>query len=73
MEDKLFFVLFYFKCYPTFDLAGILFDFDRSQANRWLHRLPSGNGRMEETDGVILLMTTKELESQLLALSQPIS
>lgn len=39
MEDKLFFVLFYFKCYPTFDLAGILFDFDRSQANRWLHRL----------------------------------
>ena len=39
MEDKLFFVLFYFKCYPTFDLAGIFFDFDRSQANRWLHRL----------------------------------
>ena len=39
MEDKLFFVLFYFKCYPTFDLAGLLFDFNRSQANRWLHRL----------------------------------
>lgn len=39
MEDKLFFVLLYFKCYPTFDLAGILFDFDRSQAHRWLHRL----------------------------------
>lgn len=39
MEDRLFFVLFYFKCYPTFDLAGILFDFDRSQAHRWLHRL----------------------------------
>jgi hypothetical protein len=39
MEDKLFYVIFYFKCYPTFDLAGILFDFDRSQAHRWLHRL----------------------------------
>jgi hypothetical protein len=39
IEDKLFFVLFYFKCYPTFDLAGILFDFDRAQAHRWLHRL----------------------------------
>lgn len=39
MSDKLFFVLFYFKCYPTFDLAGLLFDFDRSQAHRWLHRL----------------------------------
>lgn len=38
-EEKLFYVLFYFKCYPTFDLAGILFDFDRSQAHRWLHRL----------------------------------
>ena len=39
IDHQLFFVLFYFKCYPTFDLAGILFDLDRSQANRWLHRL----------------------------------
>jgi len=38
-EDKLIYVLFYFKCYPTFDLAGLIFDMDRSQANRWLHRL----------------------------------
>jgi len=37
--EKQFYVLFYFKCYPTFDLAGILFDSDRSQAHRWLHRL----------------------------------
>jgi hypothetical protein len=26
IEAKLFYILFYFKCYPTFDLAGILFD-----------------------------------------------
>ena len=39
VEDKLIYVLFYFKCYPTFDLAGLLFDLNRSQANRWLHRL----------------------------------
>ena len=39
IDQKLFFVLFYFKCYPTFDLAGILFDLNRSEANRWLHRL----------------------------------
>ncbi len=39
VEDKLLYVLFYFKCYPTFDLAGLLFDLNRSQANRWLHRL----------------------------------
>jgi hypothetical protein len=38
-EQKLFYILFYFKCYPTFDLAGLLFDFDRSQAHRWMHRL----------------------------------
>ena len=39
MSERLFFVLFYFKCYPTFDLAGLLFDVDRSQSNRWLHKL----------------------------------
>jgi hypothetical protein len=39
VEDKLIYILFYFKCYPTFDLAGVLFDLDRSQANRWMHRL----------------------------------
>ena len=39
VEEKLIYILFYFKCYPTFDLAGILFDLDRSQANRWMHRL----------------------------------
>jgi hypothetical protein len=39
VEDKLIYILFYFKCYPTFDLAGLLFDLNRSQANRWMHRL----------------------------------
>jgi hypothetical protein len=39
IKHKLFYILFYFKCYPTFDLASILFDFDRSQAHRWTHRL----------------------------------
>jgi hypothetical protein len=39
IEAKLFYILFYYKCYPTFDLAGILFDFDRSQAHEWMHGL----------------------------------
>jgi hypothetical protein len=39
VEAKLFFILFYFKVYPTFDLAGLLFELDRSQTNRWMHRL----------------------------------
>ncbi|ACC83025.1 transposase, IS4 family protein [Nostoc punctiforme PCC 73102] len=38
-QDKLFFILFYFKCYPTFDVAGLLFDMHRSQAHEWMHRL----------------------------------
>lgn len=39
IEAKLFYILFYFKCYPTFDLAGILFDLDRSQTHEWMHEL----------------------------------
>ena len=38
VEDNLLYILFYVKCYPTFDLDGLLFDLDRSQANRWMHR-----------------------------------
>lgn len=38
-QDKLFYILFYFKGYPTFDLAGVLFDLDRAQAHHWMHRL----------------------------------
>jgi hypothetical protein len=32
VEDKLFYILFYYKCYPTFDLAGFIFGCDRSKA-----------------------------------------
>ena len=38
-QAKLFYILFYFKCYPTFDLAGVMFELDRAQTHRWLHRL----------------------------------
>jgi hypothetical protein len=37
--DKLFFILLYCKCYPTFDLMSVLFGFDRSCAHEWVHRL----------------------------------
>ena len=36
---KLFFILMYFKCYPTFDILGILFDLDRSNAKRDIDNL----------------------------------
>jgi hypothetical protein len=39
MEAKLFYILLYCKCYPTFHLLSVLFNFDRSCAHEWVHRL----------------------------------
>ena len=36
LRAKLFFLLLYLKCYPTFDVAGLLFEVDRSRACRWV-------------------------------------
>jgi hypothetical protein len=38
-QDKLFYILFYVKCYPTFDVAAFFFDVDRSRTCRWTHAL----------------------------------
>lgn len=38
-QAKLVYILVYCKCYPTFDLLGVLFNFDRSCAHDWVHRL----------------------------------
>jgi len=38
-SEKLFFILFYFKCYPTFDVLGLLFDLDRSNTCRNVQKL----------------------------------
>lgn len=39
IDQKLFYILLYCKCYPTFDLLSVLFNFDRSCAHDWVHRL----------------------------------
>lgn len=39
VKHKLFFILFFLKVYPTFDLAGFFFDVDRSKPCRWYHFL----------------------------------
>jgi len=39
IADKLFYILFYVKCYPTFDVAAFLYDVDRAQAHRWFKGL----------------------------------
>lgn len=39
MEDKLFFIWFYFKNYPLQEVIACLFGLSQSQANEWIHRL----------------------------------
>jgi hypothetical protein len=38
-EDKLFFILFYLRHYPTQEVLGFLFGMSQGQANQWIHRL----------------------------------
>lgn len=39
MEDKLLFILVYFRQYPTQEVQGYLFGIRQAQANEWIHRL----------------------------------
>jgi hypothetical protein len=39
LDDKLLFILFYFRVYPTQVLQGCLFQMGRTQAGEWVHRL----------------------------------
>jgi hypothetical protein len=39
MADKLLFVLYYYKTYPTFDVLGTQFNLARSKAHENLHKL----------------------------------
>ncbi|WP_448600824.1 transposase family protein, partial [Thermoleptolyngbya sp.] len=59
-QEKLFFILFYFKCYPTFDVAGIIFDMHRSQAHEWMHRLQP---ILEKTLGQKMVLPERKLDS----------
>ncbi|BAU64137.1 transposase, IS4 family protein [Stanieria sp. NIES-3757] len=60
VEEKLFFILFYFKCYPTFDVAGVLFDLHRSRAHRWMLRLQP---LLEKVLGKKMVLPKRKLES----------
>lgn len=60
IESKVFFILFYFKCYPTFDVLSWLFDLERGRANRWVHRL---QGILETTLGKKMVLPERKLES----------
>lgn len=60
LESKLFFILFYCKCYPTFDVLGCLFDLERGRAHRWVHRL---QGLLETALGKKMVLPERKLES----------
>ena len=60
IESKLFFILFYFKCYPTFDVLGFLFDLERGRSNRWMHRL---QGVLETALGKKMMLPERRIES----------
>ena len=38
-SDKLFFVLYYLKCYPVYDQFGFIFDMSGSSAYTWLYKI----------------------------------
>jgi len=58
--DKLFFILFYFKCYPTFDVMGLIFDLDRSNANRNVHKLIPV---LEKTLGEAMILPKRKIHA----------
>jgi hypothetical protein len=60
IESKLFFILFYFKCYPTFDVLGFFFDLERGRSNRWMHRL---QGVLETALGKKMMLPERKIES----------
>jgi hypothetical protein len=39
VQSKVFYILFYLKVYPTYDLAGFIFGVDRSRCFHWTKRL----------------------------------
>lgn len=39
LDDKLLFILMYFRLYPTQEVQGFLFGMSQAQANQWIHRL----------------------------------
>jgi hypothetical protein len=59
-QAKLFFILFYFKCYPTFDVLSIIFDLDRGRSNRWVHRLQE---ILETALGQRMVLPERKIES----------
>ncbi len=60
MEEKLFYALFYHKCYPTYDLASLIFDCNRSNACRRQFEL---SNILEKTLGRKLVLPVRKMRT----------
>lgn len=59
-EQKLFYILFYMKCYPTYDVASLVFDVDRSQTKRWVDCLRK---KLEKALDKALVLPARKIKS----------
>jgi hypothetical protein len=59
-EQKLFYMLFYMKCYPTFDVAAFFFGVDKSQAKRWVDEL---RVILEKSLGKAMVLPVRKIRS----------
>lgn len=59
-EQKLFYILFYMKCYPTFDVASLFFDVDKSQTKRWVDNLRK---KLEKTLENVMVLPARKINS----------
>jgi len=60
IEEKLFYILLYHKCYPTYDLASLIFDCNRSNACRRQFEL---SNVLEKTLGRKLVLPVRKMKT----------
>lgn len=58
--ERVFFILFYVKCYPTMDLVGFFYGVDRSRIQRWVKALLPW---LEETLGREMVLPARKLSN----------
>ena len=59
-HEKLFFILVYFKCYPSYDVLGSMFDMDGSNACRNVRKLIP---ILEKALGEVMVLPKREIDS----------
>src|SRR5687768_8049768 len=58
--EKLFFILLYIKCYPTFEVIGFFYDVSRTQTCRWVGELLP---KLEKVLGKEVVLPERKIQS----------